>query len=144
LTTLQKPGNSGVPFHLVRTDIAGNISKRFSNSGINIPRYGGACPKWNVYEAFLQPGRITIQISQMPDNARFFCIARTLTKGENGHFGEIKHLSIGLGCDISHAHRLVYSDGYNLDSPGRIAPVGVSCRVCTRENCTSRAFPALI
>lgn len=143
LTTLQKPGASGVPFHLVRTDIAGNISKRFSKSGINIPRHGGACPRWNVYEAFMQPGRITIQISQMPDNTRYFCIARTLTKGENRHDGDLKHMSIGLGCDLSQAHRLVYSDGYDLSNPTRITRVGVSCRVCPHQNCASRAFPAL-
>jgi predicted transcriptional regulator len=34
LTTLQRPGAQGIPLHLVRTDIAGNISKRFSLSGI--------------------------------------------------------------------------------------------------------------
>lgn len=142
LTTLQRPGHNGVPFHLVRTDIAGNISKRFSSSGINIPRHGGACPKWNVYEAFMQPGRITIQVSQMPEGQRFFCIARTLTKGENSHNGDVKHMSIGLGCDLAHAHRLVYSDGYDLDNPRRVTPVGVSCRICPRQTCANRAFPA--
>lgn len=144
LTTLQKPGANGVPFHLVRTDIAGNISKRFSISGINIPRHGGACPRWNVYEAFMQPGRITIQISQMPDKSRFFCIARTLTKGENSHNGDVKHMSIGLGCSFVHAHRLVYSDGFDLAHPNRITPVGISCQVCPRDDCSSRAFPALL
>ena len=29
---------------MLRADVAGNISKRFSLSGIEIPRYGGACP----------------------------------------------------------------------------------------------------
>ena len=43
LTNLQKPGNEGVPFHFVKTDNAGNVSKRFSLSGIHIPRHGGAC-----------------------------------------------------------------------------------------------------
>ena len=33
LTTLRRPGDEGVPFHLIRVDIAGNISKRFSASG---------------------------------------------------------------------------------------------------------------
>ena len=58
LTNLQKPGNEGVPFHFLKTDIAGNVSKRFSLSGIHIPRHGGACPRWNVYIAFLNPGKI--------------------------------------------------------------------------------------
>src|SRR5437016_7412015 len=33
LTTLRRPGQAGVPFHFVRVDIAGNISKRFSGTG---------------------------------------------------------------------------------------------------------------
>lgn len=144
LTTLQRPGENGVPFHLIRTDIAGNISKRFSISGIQIPRHGGACPRWNVYEAFLQPNRITIQISQMPEGQRFFCIARTLTKGENRHDASLRHMSIGLGCNINQAHRLVYSDGIDLQDKNKITPVGVSCRICPLTNCTVRAFPAII
>src|SRR5690606_28239368 len=35
MTTLQRKGAQGIPLHLVRTDIAGNISKRFSLSGIH-------------------------------------------------------------------------------------------------------------
>jgi transcriptional regulator with XRE-family HTH domain len=42
MTTLQRKGASGIPLHLVRTDIAGNISKRFSLSGIHIPRRSGS------------------------------------------------------------------------------------------------------
>lgn len=141
LTSLQKPGASGVPFHLVRTDIAGNISKRFSLSGIHIPRHRGACPRWNVYSAFLQPGMINIQISEMPDGKRFFCIARTLMKGENRYGAPVRHLSIGLGCDISHAKQLVYADDVNITKPRNLVPIGVSCRICPRLECTERAFP---
>src|SRR5690606_35788481 len=81
MTTLQRPAMSGIPLHLVRTDIAGNISKRFSLSGIRIPRHTGACPRWNIYASFLNPGDINIQISQMPDGQRYFCIAKAITKG---------------------------------------------------------------
>ncbi|MGH1351269.1 MAG: helix-turn-helix domain-containing protein [Methyloligellaceae bacterium] len=144
LTTLQKPGMTGIPFHLIRTDIAGNVSKRFSMSGIQIPRHGGACPRWNVYEAFLQPGRIMIQISEMPDGNRYFCIARTMTKGENRHNASLRHLSIGLGCDLSYAKQLVYSDGLDVDNPTKVVPIGVSCRICPRKDCSVRAFPGLI
>ena len=42
VTCLQDPKLPGIPFHMLRVDIAGNISKRFSLSGIEIPRYGGA------------------------------------------------------------------------------------------------------
>ena len=77
LTTLRRPGAEGIPFHFIRVDIAGNISKRFSASGIHIARFGAACPRWNVYDAFSTPGMLRIQVSRMPDGGTFFCVART-------------------------------------------------------------------
>ena len=71
LTTLQKPSNKGIPFHFMRVDIAGNVSKRFSLSGLKIPRYSVACPRWNVYSAFLNPGKIKVQLSKMLDGKTF-------------------------------------------------------------------------
>ena len=80
LTNMQRPGNEGVPFHFLKTDIAGNVSKRFSLSGIHIPRHGGSCPRWNVYIAFLGPGKIHPQISRMPDGRVFFVLLGLLKK----------------------------------------------------------------
>ena len=56
LTTLRRPGLEGVPFHFLRLDIAGNISKSFSASGIRFARFSGACPRWNAHAAFLTEG----------------------------------------------------------------------------------------
>ncbi|QIB35163.1 helix-turn-helix domain-containing protein [Ancylobacter pratisalsi] len=141
MTTLQRPGLGGIPLHLVRTDIAGNISKRFSLSGIHISRHSGACPRWNVYSAFLHPERINVQISQMPEGQRYFCIARSITKGGYRHNAPRRHLSIGLGCHISHATSMVYSDGMNLADPSQTVPIGVGCRICPRLDCEQRAQP---
>jgi predicted transcriptional regulator/transcriptional regulator with XRE-family HTH domain len=141
MTTLQRKGASGIPLHLVRTDIAGNISKRFSLSGIHIPRHSGACPRWNVYAAFLSPERINIQVSQMPDGQRYFCIARTITKGDYRHNAPRRYLSIGLGCAIHHAKEMIYSDGIDLGSEQQVVPIGVGCRICPRMECGQRAHP---
>lgn len=141
LTTLQRPGAKGLPFHMVRADIAGNISKRFSLSGIHIPRHTGACPRWNVYTAFLHPGHIHVQISEMPDRKRYFCLARTIIKGENRYGAQQRHLSIGLGVEIAYARQLVYADGIHLDEERNVVPIGVSCRTCPRLECSERAFP---
>ncbi|MCO5091378.1 short-chain fatty acyl-CoA regulator family protein [Bosea sp. (in: a-proteobacteria)] len=142
MTTLQRPGRSGVPLHLVRTDIAGNISKRFSLSGIHIPRHSGACPRWNVYGAFLNPDRINAQVSQMPDGQRFFCIAKAVTKGGYRHNEPKRHLSIGLGCHVSFAGELVYSDGVDVSNMELAVAIGVGCRICPRAGCAQRAHPA--
>ena len=141
LTTLQRPDARGVPFHFLRSDIAGNISKRFSLSGIHIPRHGGACPRWNIYAAFLQPETINVQISQMPDGSTYFCIARTTRKRSGGYATPQSHRSIGIGCDIGRARELVYADGIDLNNPDLAIPIGVSCRTCSRLDCAQRAFP---
>lgn len=143
LTTLNRPEARGVPFHFVRLDIAGNISKRFSASGIQIARYGGACPRWNVHDAFLTPGMIRTQLSQMPDGSTYFCLARTVRKAGGGYRHAQDYLAIGLGCDTSHAHALVYADGVDVENVEAALPIGVSCRICERMNCRQRAFPPL-
>ena len=141
LTTLRRPGAEGVPFHFLRIDIAGNISKSFSASGIRFARFSGACPRWNAHAAFLTPGLIRTQISEMPDGRKYFCIARTLQKDTGGYRGQHAMQALGLGCEMGHAKELVYADGVRLDQPP--VPVGVTCRLCERTDCEQRAFPPL-
>jgi predicted transcriptional regulator/transcriptional regulator with XRE-family HTH domain len=143
VTTLRRPGAEGVPFHYVRVDIAGNVSKRFSASGLRFARFSGACPRWNVFAAFQTPGMIRTQLSQMPDGATYFWIARTVQKEGGGYRAPRSLLAIGLGCEKSQARRLVYADGVDLDSPEAVVPVGLTCRLCERNDCEQRAFPPI-
>lgn len=148
LTTLRRPGHEGVPFHLIRVDIAGNISKRFSASGIHIARFGAACPRWNVYDAFTTPGMLRVQVSRMPDGEGYFCVARTIdAPARAGARGGLPtragQLAVGLGCAIHHARELVYSDGLDLDDDQIATAIGVSCRTCPRSDCSDRAMPSL-
>ncbi len=141
LTTLRKPDAAGVPLHLVRVDVAGNISKRFSASGMRIPRYGSACPRWIIHHAFLTPGVITSQVTQMPDGSRYFSIARTTSKPTLLFGHPNSHYSISIGCEITFADQMVYSDGLNLESQQLAVPVGIACKLCDRINCPQRAAP---
>lgn len=143
LTTLRRPGAEGVPFHMIRTDPAGNISKRFSGSGIRIARFSGACPRWNIFAAFSTPGMVRVQISRMPDGLAYFCIARTVQKDAGGFHAQGGFHAIGLGCRLDHARELVYADGVDLGDTASIVPVGVACRVCDRTDCAERALPSL-
>jgi hypothetical protein len=142
-TTLRRPGAEGIPFHMIRIDVAGNISKRFSASGIRFARFSGACPRWNIFAAFMTPGMIRIQISRMPDGAAYFCIARTIHKDAGGYHAQQPVQAIGLGCQVEHARQMVYSDGVDLDNLATATPVGVTCRMCERTDCEQRAFPSL-
>ena len=141
LTTLQRPGSRAIPFHMMRVDIAGNISKRFSASGIAISRYSGACPRLNIYSAFTTPDRIKVQISVMPNGEKYFCIARAFQKRSGGFDSPESFYSIGLGCKIDDAKQMIYAEKLILDSSENIIPVGVSCRTCPRTDCRQRAFP---
>jgi len=143
VTTLRRPGAEGVPFHMIRIDVAGNISKRFSASGIRFARFSGACPRWNIFAAFMTPGMIRIQLSKMPDGVSYFCIARTIHKDSGGYHSQQPVQAIGLGCQVQYAKELVYSDGVDLDNPELATPVGVTCRLCERTDCEQRAFPSL-
>ena len=143
LSTLQRTGAPGVPFFFVRVDRAGNISKRQSATHFHFSRTGGTCPLWNVYEAFGQPGHIQRQLAQMPDGRTYLWIARTVTSGARGWGTPRKTFSIGLGCDVRHASRLVYAQGLDLTDPATATPIGMGCKVCERRHCPQRAFPDL-
>lgn len=143
LTTLRRPGAEGVPFHFVRIDVAGNISKRFSASGLRFARFSGACPRWIVFAAFLTPGMIRTQLSQMPEGTTYFWMARTLRKTTGGYHSPHTTFAIGMGCEVGFARELVYADGVDLGNRQAIVPVGVTCRLCERMDCEQRAFPAL-
>jgi len=143
VTCLQDPNMKGIPFHMLRADVAGNISKRFSLSGIEIPRYGGACPRWNIYSAFTAPGKIHAAVSKMPDGEKYVCIARTVEKGVAKHGMFKSLLSIGLGCQVKYAKDFVYTDSLNLNDKNTETPIGVNCRTCDRMDCQQRAFPPL-
>ena len=77
----------------------------------------------------------------MPDGQRYFCIARTITKGDYRYNAPRRYLSIGLGCAIHHAREMIYSDGMDLTSDLQTVPIGVGCRICPRLECGQRAHP---
>lgn len=143
LSTLQCPSARGVPFIFVRTDSAGNISKRQSATAFHFSRVGGNCPLWVVHHAFSRPGQFLTQVAQMPDERTYFWIARTTTTDSGRYLGPDKRFTIGLGCDVAHAEKLIYSVGIDLTDPEAIVPIGAGCKICDRPACPQRAFPFL-
>jgi XRE family transcriptional regulator, fatty acid utilization regulator len=141
LSTLQRPDTRGVPFIFVRTDSAGNISKRQSATAFHFSRVGGNCPLWVVYHAFARPGEFITQVAQMPDGRSYFWIARTTWASPSRYRGPQKRFAIGLGCDLAYADRLIYSAGIDISDPGAAVPIGAGCKICDRPACPQRAFP---
>ncbi len=143
LSTLQRPDARGVPFFFIRVDRAGNISKRQSATDFHFSRAGGTCPLWNVYEAFAQPGKVLTQLAAMPDGRTYLWIARCIQHDTGGFGSPSRQFAVALGCDRRHASRLVYARGLALDDAAAVTSIGPGCKVCERQNCTQRAFPAL-
>ena len=143
LSTLQRPGAKGVPFFFVRVDQAGTITKRHSATRLQFARFGGACPLWNVHQAFETPGRFLRQLAETPDGVRYFCLARDVSKPGGRFRAPVRRFAIGLGCEIGHTDALVYADGMDLSRRADFDPIGISCRICERRDCHQRAVPPL-
>ncbi|WP_109806965.1 helix-turn-helix domain-containing protein [Sphingosinithalassobacter portus] len=139
LSTLQRPGDVGLPVFFCRVDMAGNITKRHSATRLQFARFGGACPLWVVHEAVAIPDRVLVQRAEMPDGTRYVVMAKGLVK-PSGRFARApRRYAVALGCEEIHADDFVYSDA--LSASGAATPIGTSCRICPRTDCDQRAFP---
>jgi XRE family transcriptional regulator, fatty acid utilization regulator len=149
LTTLQRPGASGVPFFMLEVDNAGHRFRKAGAQGFPQGRFGGGCPKLPIHAAFGQPGQILVEAVEMPDGAEFLTVARTL-EGPQGAFNERpRRTALLIGCDIGFRDEIVYGAAL----PGLAAaageksaqlaatPVGPACRLCERSGCLARAEP---
>ncbi len=140
LTTLGRPTARGIPFFLVRVDIAGNVSKRFSAGRFPFSQAGGTCGLWNVHATFAEPGRILTQVIELQDGGQWFSMARTVRRAINPHGAIAPRFALALGCEIKYAHRLVYARRLDLATP-EVTPIGINCRLCDRPACPQRAAP---
>lgn len=136
LTTLGRPGARGVPFFMLKIDIAGTISKRFAGEAFPFAKFGGACPRWDIHAAFRRPGETIVQIIETPDQKRYLTLSRALPRNGRHARGQS---AIGLGCELKHAGRLLYGEGPAAHEPP--TEVGPACHVCEREACPDRALP---
>jgi predicted transcriptional regulator len=94
-----------------------------------------------VYSAFAAPGTVRVQVAQLPDGATYLCFARTIITAP-AHWGEPPATRVvAMGCEINRAGDFVYADGLDLERA--TVGIGLSCRLCDRQDCRSRAFPPL-
>jgi len=148
LTTLRRPGASGVAFHLLAVDVAGNVRERIPGSGMPLPRFGSACPRWNIHHTFSAPGQTLAQTMVMPDGTRFFCISRTDEEASprpvRAYYGFGPRQAFALGCARAEAEQVSYfSEPVSADGKDE-TPVGINCRICPRTDCSDRAFQSAV
>lgn len=143
LSTLQRPGNKGIPIFFARIDRAGNITKRHSATRLQFARFGATCPLWNAHRAFEVPTGIIRQLAETPDGARYLCMATQTFKGMGGFAATKTSYVLAFGCEISYADQFVYADDLQIGERSRFDPIGISCRLCERVNCSNRALPPM-
>ena len=140
LTTLQRPGEEGVPFFFLRVDRAGNVSKRLDGAGFPFARHGGGCPLWNVHRVFDRPADVDAQLIELPDGERYVSIAR-MVRGGGGSFGAASvNRAVAITCSASNLDKLAYADTLAGAEP---TPIGVACRMCHRPRCVARSAPPM-
>lgn len=137
LTTLQRPGATGLPFFLLEMDHAGNRLRLAASEGFPA-RFGGQCPRLPVYSAFAQPGQILPEAAELPDGSRFLLIARTLDGPQAAFDERPRRTAILLGCDLEAGNDIVYGRLLSRAQPTQIGP---ACRLCERQGCMTRAEP---
>ncbi|MBB4064167.1 helix-turn-helix domain-containing protein [Gellertiella hungarica] len=139
LTTLQRPGASGIAFFTMEIDHAGNRLRRAGAQGFPHSRFGGGCPKLNIHSTFAQPSQILVDQADMPDGTRYLLIARTLDGPHVAFQERVRRTAILIGCDAAFAEETVYGQAVRGGVP--VLPIGTACRLCERQGCLSRAEP---
>lgn len=141
LTTLQRVGQRGLPFFMIRIDRAGQSSKRYAGASASpLVEADGRCPLWRLHNAFDRPGHMVKELVELEDGSRWFTLARTVHP-QGGRAGSITaEFVIGVGLDAKLAAPLAAARGIDLVG-GDATPIGLGCRACTRADCPQRSAP---
>ena len=134
------PAVQGVPrFGLAECDGSGTLTFRRPVEGFALPRFGGGCPLWPLYQALAQPGRplaATLEFAGRPP-VRFVAHAVS-TARDRLRFAPPY---------VWHASMLITpaSAALPADAPATDAiKVGSSCRICPRVDCEARREPSIV
>ena len=140
LTTLQRVGQRGLPFFMLRIDRAGQISKRFAGaSGAIFFESPESCPLWSANAAFERAGRVVTEQVALEDGTRWFSLARTVQASGASRGGQADFVVV-LGLEASLAGQLAAARGQSLRAEDATA-IGSGCARCHRPACMQRSLP---
>jgi len=124
LSTLQRPGAGECP-----SSLFGLIAPATSPNACPPPTFIFRASAEVVRSGmstrhFHTPIKCTLSSHKCRTVRSYMWIARTVSRSNGGYGTPSKTFSIGLGCDLHHAHRLVYSDGLDLSTSASLTPIG--------------------
>ncbi len=141
LTTLQRVGQRGLPFFMLRIDRAGQSSKRYAGASASpLVETERRCPLWQVHNVFDRPGTLMPHLVELEDGTRWYTLSRTVHP-QTAVSGSVEaEFAICLGLDAKLATPLAAARGVDLNS-GAATPIGLGCPACTRPECPQRSAP---
>lgn len=122
---------------LVICDNSGTILFRRGIDGFALPRFGGACPLWPLYQALQRPFvRLRTPLATAGRlGRRFVAYATATTRAEMG-FGK---------PTVLHATMLVLpAESSTAETEMTELAVGASCRTCPQPDCSARREPSIL
>lgn len=129
--------NVGTNVGLVVCDCSGSMLFRKAVGGFAMPRFGASCPLWPLFGAFSRPMTpIYRRVEQSDrDATRFDCFAIAHPVGR-----------AVMNKDPMYQSTMLIVPAGKLDLPDETAlqPVGSTCRICPREQCSGRREPSII
>tara|TARA_A100001391_G_scaffold194393_2_gene170670 strand:- start:662 stop:2044 length:1383 start_codon:yes stop_codon:yes gene_type:complete len=144
LTTLQRVGQRGLPFFMVRIDRAGQFSKTFI--GASTARFvesGASCPLWHAHRAFDRAGELQVQFVALDNSGDrdggWLTMARTVEG--SGAPGEAQFVVV-LGIEAVLANELAQARNISLRAD-EAQPIGPGCARCHRIQCSQRSLPPI-
>ncbi len=142
LTTLQRVGQRGLPFFMVRLDRAGQFSKTFT--GASTARFVESevsCPLWDAHRAFDRAGELQVQFVALDNtgdrDGGWLTMARTVEG--TGAPGDAQFV-VAVGIEAVLASELAQARGISL-RPDNAQPIGPGCARCHRIRCSQRSLP---
>jgi transcriptional regulator with XRE-family HTH domain len=119
---------------LVVCDASGTLVLRRPLDGFALPRFGGGCPLWPLYQALLGPGRplsqLLVTAGRMGRQFRAYAVAHA-TQPAMFDFPQVWQASM-----------LIIPETGPTD-PGALS-VGASCRTCAQASCPARREPSIL
>lgn len=141
LTTLQRVGERGLPFFMIRIDRAGQFSKRFVGaSSARFVAEAVTCPLWHVHRAFERAGETLTQLVALEgegETGGWLTMARSV---EGAGAPGASRFVVALGIEAVLAGDLAAARGLSL-RPQDAQPIGPGCARCLRQHCAQRSLP---
>ncbi len=142
LTTLQRVGQRGLPFFMVRIDRAGQFSKTFT--GASTAQFIGteaSCPLWHAHRAFERAGELQVQFVALDHTGEreggWLTMARSVEG--SGVPGEAQFV-VAIGVEAVLAADLAQARMVSLRADDA-QPIGPGCARCHRLRCVQRSLP---